>query len=66
MKAEVRQLVKQLVRDNPGVEIDMTGKHVKVRSADGHVIATLPASPGDLRWRLNSRASLRQAGLHVR
>lgn len=47
-----------------GFEVKMGGRgHWKIYAPDGHLITTLPASPGDVRGIRNATAVLRRAGL---
>ncbi|MER7063985.1 hypothetical protein [Streptomyces albidoflavus] len=60
-RRDITEIVKELERQ--GFEVKMGGSgHWKVYDADGHLIATLPATPSDGRGVRNVLAVLRRAG----
>lgn len=64
MNKEVREFITRL-RKIPGVSVSTRGRHPKVY-LDGSLVSTLPSSPSDIRWRLNSITELRQKGIDVK
>lgn len=64
MNKEVSEFI-HLLRKIPGVSVKTRGRHPKIY-LDGALVSTLPTSPSDHRWKLNSISELRQKGIDVR
>ncbi len=63
MHKEVREIVKQIKAKHPDHSVVPAGKHLKVKTAAGQTVYTLPSTPGGGRWKQNLLADLRRKGL---
>lgn len=61
---EVRSLVREL-EDLGYVVVRENGNHLKVLSAEGNYIYSLPSTPGRGRWKQNLISELRRRGIQL-